>query len=207
MSAQFAILVPVKSPSAGKSRLAGVADRAALAAAFATDMVRTCLDTDGVARVLVTTDDAEFADTLRALGAETTADPGEGLNGALRAAAVEAAARWPLLRPVAVLADLPSLRPEDLAVALMAVARYGDRASFVADADGTGTVLYSAPTEAFEPRFGPESARAHRTSGCVEIPGAAPSLRRDVDDLASLQAAAVLGFGPATMAALAPEPH
>ncbi|WP_407938864.1 2-phospho-L-lactate guanylyltransferase [Nocardioides sambongensis] len=203
MSQRFVVLVPVKSPGTGKSRLVGVPDRAALAAAFATDLVRACLVTDRVDRVLVTTDDPAFAESLAALGADTTEDPGAGLNAALRAAAADARTRWPMLHPVAVLADIPSLRPTDLAVALTAVDEHHGTACFLADADGTGTVLYAAPAASFAPRFGPGSAQAHRADGCEEITGALPSLRRDVDDPASLAAALDLGVGPATRAALA----
>ncbi|MEQ6903489.1 2-phospho-L-lactate guanylyltransferase, partial [Nocardioides sp. YIM 152588] len=87
----FVLLVPVKSPGSGKSRLVGVPDRPGLAAAFAADTVAAALAADRVAHVLVTTDDEGFAATLRGLGAETTGDPGGGLNAALRAAAAEAA--------------------------------------------------------------------------------------------------------------------
>ena len=62
----FAVLLPVKSPGTGKSRLSALrdSDRARLAAAFATDVVDACLSTDGVAGVLVVSDDAAFAATL-----------------------------------------------------------------------------------------------------------------------------------------------
>src|SRR5690349_19543889 len=54
------LLVPVKPPAHGKSRLLGVPDerRRELAAAFALDTVTTCLSTPGVTRVLAVTDDA-----------------------------------------------------------------------------------------------------------------------------------------------------
>ena len=113
---QHVVVIPVKPPGVGKTRLVGVPaeQRVALASAFAIDTVTACLATAGVAQVLVTTDDARFAATLTALGAEACPDGGSGLNQALVQAAAEAARRWPGLRPVALCADLPALRAEDL---------------------------------------------------------------------------------------------
>ncbi|MBM0124825.1 2-phospho-L-lactate guanylyltransferase [Pimelobacter simplex] len=192
----FAVLLPVKSPGTGKSRLATLRDseRARLAAAFATDVVDACLRTDGVAGVLVVSDDAAFATTLAARGAATCADPGGGLNAALRHAAVHLRDRRPDLRPVALCGDLPSLVPGDLAVALADAAR--DAAPcFVRDADATGTTLYCAAYDDFDPRFGAGSAAAHAASGARPLAGQLPTLRRDVDDVDSLADAITLGVG------------
>lgn len=99
---------------------------------------------------------------------------------------------------VALTADLPAMRPEDLEAALVAAARTGRRA-FVPDLEGTGTVLLAAPAgEALAPQFGPGSAAAHLRSGAVRLDGAWPSLRRDVDTAADLDAAARLGLGAHT---------
>lgn len=195
------VVVPVKPPGVGKSRLVGVPDeqRIALATAFATDAVAACLATPGVAQVLVTTDDARFASTLAALGAAVCPDGGSGLNPALVQAAAEAARRWPSLKPVALCADLPALRPHELDAALASVT--GGQA-FVADAAGTGTTLYTATYDDFAPRFGVGSAAAHAAMGADPIGGDLPGLRQDVDDLASLQAALAIGVGPATRVAL-----
>ncbi|UMG93078.1 hypothetical protein [Nocardioides sp. TF02-7] len=142
------VVVPVKPPVVGKSRLLGVPDdqRTALAAAFATDTVGACLETPGVARVLVTTDDARFAAALGGLGADTCPDGATGLNEALVQAVAEARRQWPALLPVALCADLPALRPADLAAALDAA---GGRSAYVADVEGTGTTLYTAPHDDF----------------------------------------------------------
>lgn len=200
--AQHVVVIPVKPPGVGKTRLVGVPpeQRVALARAFAIDTVTACLATDGVQRVLVTTDDARFASTLSALGAEACPDGGNGLNQALVQAVAEAARRWPDLRPVALCADLPALRAEDLATALASVA---GRTAYVADAAGTGTTLYTAAYDDFDPRFGVDSAAAHAAAGASPLPGDLPGLRQDVDDVVSLQAAVTLGVGPATRAALA----
>lgn len=197
----FVILLPVKSPGTAKSRMATLTDtdRALLAGAFATDAVDACLQTPGVAGVLVVSDDADFAATLAERGATTCTDPGGGLNAALRHAATVVHDERPDLRPVALCADLPALAPIDLAAALAFAVT--TTACFVRDADGTGTTFYSAAYDDFEPRFGPGSAQRHG-AGAEEVPGAVATLRRDVDDLADLRDAVALGVGAATARAL-----
>jgi len=179
----------------------GDTERAVLAAAFARDVVDVCLETAGVAGVLVVSDDIAFATSLTDRGAESCADPGGGLNAALRAAAAVLHERRPDLRPVAVCADLPALAPSDLTTAL-AEASGSAGPSFVRDADGTGTTLYTAAYDDFDPRFGPGSADAHLRAGARPVAGALPTLRRDVDDADSLAAAIELGVGACTAAAL-----
>ncbi|GAA1522076.1 2-phospho-L-lactate guanylyltransferase [Nocardioides humi] len=199
----FAVVLPVKSPGTGKSRLSMLrdAERALLAAAFATDVVDACLRTDGVAGVLVVSDDEEFAATLAVRGAGTCADPGGGLNAALRHGAAVAHDVRPDLRPVALCADLPALVPADLAAALAVVAAEAGPC-FVRDTDGTGTTLYTAAYDDFDPRFGAGSADAHAGAGARPLPGALSTLRRDVDDADGLAAAIALGMGPSSTAAL-----
>jgi 2-phospho-L-lactate guanylyltransferase len=195
---EFALVVPVKPPTVGKSRLTGVADdeRRELAQAFALDTVAVCVAV-GPAGVLVTTDDAGFSARCAALGAQTVPDGDTNdLNSALAQAAAEAHRRWPGATPVALCADLPALRPDDLHAALDAISP--GTPAFVADADGTGTTLYTAAYAVFDPRFGAASRAAHLAAGAEEIPGALPTLRRDVDDLDGLRAAIALGVGPET---------
>jgi 2-phospho-L-lactate guanylyltransferase len=199
----YVAVLPVKPPTRGKSRLTGVPDdlRRDLALAFALDTASACLAAASVEAVLVVTDDAVLAGRLASLGCATVPDAGAGLNGALVQAAAEVARRWPGAQPVALLADLPALRPDDLDAALAALVPGGP--SYVADADGTGTTLYTAPTDEFAPAFGVDSAAAHLASGALAVRGELPSLRRDVDDLDDLRAALALGVGPATSAAAA----
>ncbi|MBM9460455.1 2-phospho-L-lactate guanylyltransferase [Nocardioides sp. zg-536] len=195
----FVVLVPAKSPGTAKSRLSALRpqERRLLAAAFATDVVDACLASAYVVEVRVVSDDPVFAATLVARGAVGCADPGGGLNAALRHAAHLAHHDHPGLQPVALCADLPALRPADLDAALSQAAGTGE-AWFVRDADGTGTTLYTAPFDAFDPRFGAGSAERHEAAGCRQPQGALPTLRRDVDDVAGLRAALALGVGPAT---------
>jgi 2-phospho-L-lactate guanylyltransferase len=203
MPPSFVVLLPVKPPARGKSRLeVDPVRRRALAAAFALDTARACLAAEQVVAVLAVTDDARFADDLRDAGCVTIPDGVTGdLNESLRQAAAEASRRWPDARPVAVCADLPSLHTPDLDQALV-VAGHDPSTAFVSDADGLGTTLYTAPYASFAPRFGPGSRRAHLDAGANEIRGDLPSLRRDVDDAEGLAAAVVLGLGPRTRLAL-----
>ena len=153
--------------------------------------------------MLAVTDDARFADDLRAAGCQTIPDGVTGdLNESLRQAAAEAARRWPDGVPLAVCADLPALLPGDLDAVLDDVSAAGSRASFVADHDGVGTTLYTAVHDEFAPHFGHRSRQAHLDAGAREVTLAVPSLRMDVDDRAALAAAVDLGVGAHTRLAL-----
>lgn len=205
MSSQnFSVIIPVKPPSRGKSRMVGLTDeaRTQLATGFAVDTVTVARDTPGVAGVVVVTDDFRFAARLQALGVHVIPDGvSEDLNGTLTLAMAEAVRRWPEAQPVALCADLPALTAEELGEAL-ASARGLDQA-FVADAKGVGTVLYTAPARLFDPQFGGASARVHTDFGAVPLTGDWPRLRQDVDDLMDLARAMALGVGPETAAAAA----
>lgn len=198
----WTVLVPVKRLDVAKSRLRGTVEdvpHQALALALAQDTVVAARACPAVEAVLVMTDDDEAAEALGALGARVHRDPpGGGLNETFtlgRSLVTDV--------PVAALtADLPALRPLELAAALRAAANGppGVR-RFVADTPGTGTVLLTAPPGLpLEPRFGERSAAAHAESGAVALTGTWPTLRRDVDLPADLAAAAVLGLGRHTAA-------
>lgn len=194
--AQYAVVVPVKPPAHGKSRLVGLSDeqRRELAEAFALDTVTACQSAARVGAVLVATDDARFSAELAVRGCPAIPDGvASDLNAALRQAAAEARRRWPELTPVALCADLPALRPEDLDTALASVSP--GEAAFVADAAGVGTTLYTAAQERFVPAFGAASRSAHLAGGAREVTGALVTLRRDVDDLSDLRSALDLGVG------------
>ena len=197
-----AVLLPVKPPARGKSRLSAVPprERAALARAFALDTAEACLASASVASVLVVTDDVPFATEATALGCAAIPDGTSGdLNASLRLAAAEAVRRWPDLVPVALCGDLPALRSADLDAALGSVP-LGSPA-YVADAVGTGTTLYTAPIDAFVPAFGVDSARLH-AAVATAITGELASLRHDVDTLDDLLAVRSLGLGPRTALAV-----
>ena len=98
-------------------------------------------------------------------------------------------------------ADLPALRADELAAALLEVPAGGR--GFVADASGEGTTLLAARSpQPLDPQYGTGSAARHRASGAVELP-AGPGLRRDVDTPADLRDALALGVGPRTAAVAA----
>jgi len=197
----WSVLLPVKVLAQAKSRLAELAGprRGELALALACDTVSAVLQTAQVARVVVITDDQVAAAALRELGALVIPDePRDGLNAALRHGAAFAAARWPGCGTAALSADLPALRPAELARALTAAAAWPT--AFVADAAGDGTTLYTAaPGAAFRPAFGLASRARHAADGAAELELAdIPGLRRDVDTPADLRGAAALGLGPHT---------
>jgi 2-phospho-L-lactate guanylyltransferase len=196
-AASFVVILPVKPPALGKSRLRGLPDaqRRDLAAAFARDTAAAARRTPGVVAVLAVTDDFSFASELAEDGCEVIPDGvSQDLNATLRQAAAEAERRWPGAVPVTLCADLPALVPDDLAAALREV----DGPTFVRDAAGTGTTVYAAPPERFAPRFGPGSAARHVEAGAREVAAPVTTLRLDVDDLGDLGGALVLGVGPHT---------
>ena len=205
-SVRWSLVIPVKVLSQAKSRITGLAAprRARLALAMAADTVAAAATCPAVATVIVVTDDGDAAAELAGLGALVLPDePADGLNPAVGFGAAYAARRWPGRGRAGMAADLPALTGDQLGRALTAAA--AARHAFVADAAGTGTTLYTAaPGADFRPRFGPGSRDAHRSAGAAELllPGL-DGLRRDVDTIGDLRAAAAIGLGPRTRAALA----
>lgn len=201
MTDDWCLVVPVKRLALAKTRLGGVAGphRRALALAFALDTVQAALQCPVVAGVVVVTDEPDAARLLGDAGATVVPDePDAGLNPALVHGAEVAAAQHPGCGVGALSADLPALRPDELARAVQAAPR--DGTSFVRDAEGSGTTLLLArrPRD-FAPAFGPGSAVAHAGLGAAELPIAGiTSLRRDVDTAEDLRAAVAMGVGPAT---------
>jgi 2-phospho-L-lactate guanylyltransferase len=195
------VLLPVKPPARGKSRLGeGLPDdqRAALATAFALDTILAAREAAPVAEVMAVTDDFRFAALARDLGCAVLPDGVSGsLNATLVQAAHEAVRRWPAYGVAALCADLPALDPADLADALGQVPDGG--AGFVTDAAGTGTTMYAARSlDDFAPRFGADSHTSHLASGATALAGDLASLRLDVDDAVDLGRALMLGVGPHT---------
>ena len=198
----FGVVVPVKQAVVAKSRLQPLGDvaRRELVSAFAVDTVAAALECPLVDCVLVVTDDVRLARAARELGALAVPDGESGsLNASLAQGAAEVVRLRPGLRPVALCADLPALRPEHLSAALEDAARR-PMPAFVADSAGMGTTMYAAPAlSLFDPRFGPRSREAHLAQGAVEVQlDDIDSLRQDVDTPADLRAAAELGVGSRT---------
>lgn len=204
----WTVVIPVKRPEHAKTRLADAVGehRPLFARAFAADTVRAALRCPAVARVVVVTDDDDAAAEARTLGADVVADaPDAGLNAALRhgAAAARSGSGSDDVAVASLSADLPALRPAELALVLAAAERHPR--SFVADAAGVGTTSYAAgPGVSFEPAFGGRSRAAHRLAGAVELElDGIASVRRDVDTAVDLWDARRLGVGPRTAALLA----
>ena len=200
-SPRFGVVIPVKPPTYAKSRLGRLGDdvRRSLAEAFALDTVAATLRCDHVRSVLVVTDDHRLAEKVRRLGADVIPDgTADDLNGSLEQGAAEVRRRDPSLHLAALCADLPALRPAELDRAL--AASPPTRLGFVADADGLGTTLVTAPDlVTFRPRFGPASRAEHLAAGGIElVEEGLESLRRDVDTPADLEEALRLGIGAHT---------
>jgi 2-phospho-L-lactate/phosphoenolpyruvate guanylyltransferase len=210
----WSLVIPVKVLAQAKSRLTGLAGqrRSQFALAMAADTVSAAVRADAVAAVLVVTDDPDVSDIAASLGAVVLKDtPGAGLNEALGHGAAYSGDRWPDRGRAGLAGDLPAVQPAELTAALRAAARLGT--AFVPDVDGTGTTLYAAvPGARFRPQFGPASRDRHMATGAVEIGTGEigtgeigtdlAGLRRDVDTIDDLRAAAKIGLGPRTRALL-----
>ncbi|MET9682161.1 2-phospho-L-lactate guanylyltransferase [Streptomyces coeruleorubidus] len=204
---QWTLVVPLKPLAQAKSRLADTADdglRPDLALAFAQDTVAAALACPAVRDVAVVTDDARAGRELAALGAAIIPDePGSGLNAALAHAAGTVRSARPESPVAALNADLPALRPSELARVLDGAAEFPR--AFLPDAAAIGTTLLAAaPGRPLFPAFGIDSRARHRASGAVELSLAAvDSVRQDVDTGDDLRTALALGVGPHTAAAAA----
>jgi 2-phospho-L-lactate guanylyltransferase len=201
---RWSVVVPAKRLDAAKTRLRpltaalddGDAVHRELVLALLADTVSAAAACAAVDEVLVVTDDPAAAELVARLGARTVADEPGGLNPAL-----EHGARRARATAVAALSsDLPALRPDELAAALLAAGELSR--AFVADVHGTGTTLLTAVGTGLRPHFGVASARAHRATGALPLHGGWPGLVHDVDTPADLRAALALGVGRHTSSAL-----
>jgi 2-phospho-L-lactate guanylyltransferase len=218
---RWQVLIPIRADGTGMSRLRGAVTEAdiheqlvrAIQRDTLTSVVRAAKIAATQPRVLDPDrqgDDAEETviagihvvsgpdlDDLPA-GVEVVPDVGGGLNAALASAATDLAHRFPGDALIAMVADLPSLRPQDF-LAVLALAGDVER-GFVPDEQGTGTTMLTVTCgQALAPAFGPGSALAHRHSGAVVL-AAAASARCDVDTGADLARCLDLGVGPRTAA-------
>ncbi|KUL26089.1 2-phospho-L-lactate guanylyltransferase [Streptomyces regalis] len=204
---QWTLVIPLKPLARAKSRLSDTASdglRPGLALAFAQDTVAAALACPAVKDVAVVTDDALAGRELGALGAHIVPDePGGGLNAALAHAAAVVRSSRPESALAALNADLPALRPLELARVLDSAAQFPR--AFLPDAAAIGTTLLTAaPGRDLLPSFGTNSRTRHRESGAVELDlDQVDSVRQDVDTGADLRAALALGVGPRTATAAA----
>lgn len=151
-------------------------------------------------------------DTVRTAAAEAGAiaidepyvaatGPHVRLNAAFGHASAVLRERRPWVeRIVLIQADLPAATAQSIREVISASAPH--RQSLVTDRDGHGTtILIRAADIVDASRFGTESAAAHRMSGAVDLDPDGlrwPDLRTDVDTLADLTAAGVIGLGTNT---------
>src|SRR5215475_14266181 len=184
-AADVGLVIAVKRLTAAKTRLAPVfsaATRESVVLAMLIDTITAASAVAALHSVTVVTPDEVAADATRRLGARVLMDPTpEGhrdpLNNAI--AAAEATIRAETPNVAALQGDLPALQPQELAEAITAARGY--RRSFVGDRHGTGTSALFAFGVGLDPHFGPDSAQRHRHSGAIELTGAWPGLRCDID--------------------------
>ncbi|MEB8337685.1 2-phospho-L-lactate guanylyltransferase [Streptomyces endophyticus] len=204
---QWTLVIPLKPLVRAKSRLAptaGDALRPSLALAFAQDTVAAVGACAAVRDVVVVTDDPRAERELAALGAHVVPDtPQAGLNAALAHGEGFVRSGRPAAAIAALNADLPALRPSELARVLASAAAFPR--AFLPDATGIGTTLLAAaPGTELLPAFGGASRARHTASGAVELPlEGVHSVRQDVDTGDDLRAALALGVGPHTAKAAA----
>ncbi|MGE2712567.1 2-phospho-L-lactate guanylyltransferase [Mycolicibacterium litorale] len=201
--ADVAAVIAVKRLAAAKTRLAPIFAPDIREGVVLAMLVDTITAATAVATVVVVTPDPVAADAARALGARVLVDPTPAghpnpLNNAIGSA--EAMLRRTTPNVIALQGDLPALQSSELADAI-AAARAHPR-SFVGDRHGTGTSALFAFGAALDPRFGPDSAERHRRSGAIELTGAWPGLRCDIDTPEDLETARRLGVGPRTARAI-----
>ncbi len=162
MTARTSVVIPVQAFEHAKSRLGAVLDaeeRRDLVERLLVGTVTAALATPGVAEVLVVSPDPDVLEVARGAGARPVEQHSRGLNPALQEARAATSARRLLILP----ADLPGLRPSDVARILEA----GDAAGtpsvvLVPDRHGTGTnALLLDPPDAIDPAFGGDSRAGH----------------------------------------------
>ncbi|MDX6286924.1 MAG: 2-phospho-L-lactate/phosphoenolpyruvate guanylyltransferase [Frankiales bacterium] len=198
---RWSVVVPVKILRSAKSRLAALdpAAREAVALAMALDTIEAALRCDHVGSVVVVSDDSAATAFIEAGAVVVPDTPNAGLNRALEHGATEAVRRRPDDGVIALTADLPALRPEELSRVLDIAATHPR--TVLADASGKGTVALTAvPGIALNPFFGPGSLEQHAQTGAVLLDVDAPGLRRDVDTIDDLRQALRIGCGPRTTA-------
>lgn len=205
-AADVGLVIAVKRLTAAKTRLAPVfsaATRESVVLAMLIDTITAASAVPALSAITVVTPDQFAADAARQLGARVLADPTPDghrnpLNNAITAA--EAAMREETSNIVALQGDLPALQPQELAEAIVAARGY--ERSFVGDRHGTGTSALFAFGVALDPQFGADSAQRHSHSGAIELTGAWPGLRCDIDTPDDLMVARRLGVGAATTQAI-----
>ncbi len=192
-------LVPLRSPGTGKSRLSAQLSpqqRAALSLAMLAD-VSAALRSVPLDRVVVAASGPQTAKCVAALGLEAVLDPPG--DGGLDTAVDAACRRFPTeVSLLVVMADLPRLRPDDVA----AVIGRPEPVVVAPSSDGGTAALLRRPPLAIPSAYGTGSAARHLRLATARGLGVATvdraGLRHDVDTWADLQALAQGYVGGAT---------
>ena len=196
MRQSWAVLIPVKATSRGKSRVdLDPATRQELALDLALDTTAVALATPQVGAVLAVVEDPADGRALAELGAPVHLTRTRELNDALLDGLARLAAHD---GPVAVLpGDLPGITVRELGDLLTRCVPLPS--AVVPDAEGTGTTVLAARRVAdLQPRYGPGSFARHVAAGAVPIDlPVGSTLRHDVDTIADLD-----GIGGTRTAAL-----
>jgi 2-phospho-L-lactate guanylyltransferase len=209
MGGDVGLIIAVKRLAVAKTRLAPIFSaptRERVVLAMLLDTIAAAAGAPALRGITVVTPDDVAAEAAYQLGADVLDDPTpdghpDPLNNAIVAAESAITAEPnPVPNIVVLQGDLPALQPQELSQAIAAARAH--RRSFVADRHGTGTAALFAFGGKLQPAFGMDSARRHRSSGAVELTGAWPGLRCDIDTPDDLQAARRLGVGAATAQAI-----
>ena len=165
-------MIPVQAFEHAKSRLGSVLDaeeRRDLVELLLRNTIAAALATEGVAEVVVVSPDPDVLDVAAEAGARGVEQRSRGLNPALQEARAAATGARLLILP----ADLPGVRPADLARVLDAGTAAGSPSVvLVPDRHGTGTnALLLDPPDAIDPAFGGDSRAGHAwLAASAEIP-------------------------------------
>ena len=200
------LIVAVKRLAAAKTRLAPMFSASArenIVLGMLVDTLSAAARVSSVGLITVVTPDEAAAAAAIDAGATVLADPTpdghpDPLNNAITAA--ERVVSKSVSNIVVLQGDLPALQTRELSEAIAEGRRHPR--SFVADRLGTGSAALCAFGVALDPRFGFNSAAAHRHSGAIELTGEWPGLRCDIDTPEDLVIAHGLGIGPATARAI-----
>jgi 2-phospho-L-lactate guanylyltransferase len=159
---RLAAVVPFKRFTRAKRRLRSHYSDAqveALGRAMLADVLGALVASPSLERVLVLTDDPEVARAAREVGADARLRvPDPGLNPAIELASAELRAEG-FDAVLAVLGDLPLLRPAD--VEAVAEAGRASEVVIVPSSDGGTAMLLRRPPDRIPARFGVRSAEAH----------------------------------------------
>lgn len=196
----WTMVLPIRDPNTGKSRLGADTEVVKAIASDTLSAVRAC---PLISCTVLVTDHPAWLDTeLRDAGdTRVVVQRRPGLAAAVEQGLTVATSTTPQ-RSAVMLGDLPALSPEELSHALTMAAQLP--LGMVADHHGSGTTLITARSASDHlPRFGIESAAAHRDAGYRDLPLPLHStLRCDVDTPQDLEQVLQLGSCFATRRAL-----